>query len=118
VHGGHAGDLYLEVSFRPHRLFQVEGRDVTLTLPIAPWEAALGATVQTPTLAGPVELRIPAGARTDQKMRLKGRGLPGTTPGDQYVVLKIVLPPATTPEARALFEKMRQELPFNPREGM
>lgn len=118
VNGGPAGDLYLEISFRPHRLFQVEGRDVTLTLPIAPWEAALGATVQTPTLAGPVELRIPPGARTDQKLRLKGRGLPGTTPGDQYVVLKIVLPPATTPEARALFEKMKQELPFNPREGM
>lgn len=118
MHGGPAGDLYLEVSLRPHRLFQVEGRDVTLKLPIAPWEAALGATVQTPTLAGPVELRIPPGARSDQKLRLKGRGLPGNPPGDQYVVLKIVLPPATTPQARALFEQMRKELPFNPREGM
>ncbi len=118
TNGGPAGDLYLEVSFRPHRLFQVEGRDVTLTLPVAPWEAALGATVQTPTLAGPVELRIPPGAKSDQKLRLKGRGLPGSTPGDQYVVLKIVLPPATTPEARALFEKMKETLPFNPREGM
>jgi curved DNA-binding protein len=118
VGGGPAGDLYLEISFRPHRLFQVEGRDVTLTLPIAPWEAALGATVQTPTLAGPVDLRIPPGAKSDQKLRLKGRGLPGPTPGDQYVVLKIVLPPVTTPEARALFEKMKKELPFNPREGM
>jgi curved DNA-binding protein len=116
--GGPAGDLYLEVSFRPHRLFQIEGRDVTLTLPVAPWEAALGATVQTPTLAGPVELRIPPGAKSDQKLRLKGRGLPGSTPGDQYVVLKIVLPPATTPEARGLFEKMRDEMGFNPREGM
>lgn len=118
VNGGPAGDLYLEIGFRPHRLFQVEGRDVTLKLPIAPWEAALGATVQTPTLAGPVELRIPPGAKSDQKLRLKGRGLPGSTPGDQYVVLKIVVPPATTPEARALFERMREELPFNPREGM
>ncbi len=116
--GGPAGDLYLEITFRPHRLFQVEGRDVTLTLPVAPWEAALGATVQIPTLAGRVDLRIPPGAKSDQKLRLKGRGLPGTTPGDQYVVLKIVLPPATTPEARALFEKMKQELPFDPREGM
>ena len=116
--GGPAGDLYLEIGFRPHPLYQVEGRDVTLTLPIAPWEAALGATVQTPTLAGPVELRIPSGAKTDQKLRLKGRGLPGTTPGDQYAVLKIVLPPATTPEARALFEKMKQEMPFDPRQGM
>jgi curved DNA-binding protein len=118
VGGSTAGDLYLEIGFKPHRLFQVEGRDVTLTLPIAPWEAALGATIQTPTLAGRVDLRIPAGAKTDQKLRLKGRGLPGITPGDQYVVLKIVLPPANTPEARALFEKMQQELPFDPREGM
>lgn len=115
VGGGPAGDLYLEISFKPHRLYQVEGRDITLTLPIAPWEAALGATVQTPTLAGPVELRIPAGAKSGQKLRLKGRGLPGTTPGDQYVVLKIVLPPADTPEARALFEQMKRELPFDPR---
>lgn len=118
VGGGPAGDLYLEIGFRPHRWFQVEGRDVTLTLPIAPWEAALGATVQTPTLAGPVDLRIPPGAKSEQKLRLKGRGLPGSTPGDQYVVLKIVLPPTTTPEARALFERMKQEMPFNPREGM
>ena len=71
---------------------------MTLTLPIAPWEAALGATVQTPTLAGPVDLRIPPNAKAGQKMRLKGRGLPGATPGDQYVVLKIVLPPADTPQ--------------------
>jgi curved DNA-binding protein len=116
--GGVAGDLYLEIGFRPHRLFQVEGRDVTLTLPIAPWEAALGSTIQIPTLAGRVDLRIPAGAKTDQKLRLKGRGLPGSTPGDQYVVLKIANPPADTPHARALFEKMRDELPFNPRDGM
>ena len=116
--GGPTGDLYLEIGFRPHRLFQVEGRDVTLTLPVAPWEAALGATIQTPTLAGPVDLRIPAGAKSGQRLRLKGRGLPGATPGDQYVVLKIVLPPADTPEARALFEKMKKEMPFEPREEM
>lgn len=113
--GGPAGDLYLEVRFRKHKLFQVEGRDVTLTLPVAPWEAALGASVPTPTLAGPVDLRIPANAKAGQRMRLKGRGLPGTTPGDQYVVLKIVLPPADTPQARDLYERMQQELPFDPR---
>ena len=115
IGGGPPGDLYLEIGLRPHRLFEVEGRDVTLTLPIAPWEAALGATVQTPTLAGPVELRIPANAKAGQKMRLKGRGLPGPTPGDQYVVLKIVQPPADTPQARALYEQMRDQLPFDPR---
>ena len=113
--GGPAGDLYLEVKFRKHKLFQVEGRDVTLTLPVAPWEAALGATVPTPTLAGAVDLRIPANAKAGQRMRLKGRGLPGTTPGDQYVVLKIVLPPADTDRARELYEEMQRELPFDPR---
>jgi curved DNA-binding protein len=113
--GGPSGDLYLEVRFRKHKLFQVEGRDVTLTLPVAPWEAALGATVPTPTLAGTVDLRIPANAKAGQRMRLKGRGLPGATPGDQYVVLKIVLPPADTPEARELYERMQRELPFDPR---
>jgi len=113
--GGPSGDLYLEIRFRKHRLFQVDNRDVTLTLPIAPWEAALGATVATPTLAGPVDLRIPPNSKAGQRMRLKGRGLPGTTPGDQYILLKIVLPPADTDEARALYEQMQRELPFDPR---
>jgi len=113
--GGGAGDLLLEVQIAPHRLFKLEGRDVTLELPVAPWEAALGATVSTPTLGGPVELRIPAGARAGQKMRLRNRGLPGDPAGDQYVVLKIVLPPADGERARALYEQMRTELPFDPR---
>jgi len=113
--GGRAGDLYLEIGFKPHRLFQAEGRDITLTLPIAPWEAALGATVPTPTLAGTVDLRIPPNAKAGQKLRLRGRGLPGPTPGDQYVVLKIVLPPADTEKARELYERMQNELPFDPR---
>lgn len=113
--GGRAGDLYLEVHIRPDRLFQLEGRDVTLTLPVAPWEAALGATAQTPTLGGPVELRIPAGSQSGSKLRLRGRGLPGQPAGDQYVILKVVLPPGDTPVARELYERMRRELPFDPR---
>jgi curved DNA-binding protein len=116
--GGPAGDLFLEIGFRPHRLYQVEGRDITLKLPIAPWEAALGATIQTPTLAGPVELRIPAGAKTDQRLRLKGRGLPGAAPGDQYVVLKIQTPPANSEQSREFYERMRKELGFDPRAEM
>ncbi|MBB6093442.1 curved DNA-binding protein [Povalibacter uvarum] len=116
--GGPAGDLYLEIGFKPHRLFQAEGRDITLQLPIAPWEAALGATVPTPTLAGTVDLRIPANAKAGQKLRLRGRGLPGPTPGDQYVVLKIVLPPADSPKAKELYEQMQKELPFDPRAEM
>ena len=113
--GGQAGDLYLEVHLQPHRRYQVDGRDVTLTLPIAPWEAALGATVTVPTLGGPVELQIPAGARAGQKLRLRGRGLRGRAPGDQFVVLKIVLPPAATERGRALYEQMKREMPVDPR---
>jgi curved DNA-binding protein len=116
--GGRAGDLYLEVHVRPHRLYHLEGRDVTLTLPVAPWEASLGATVTTPTLGGSVELRIPAGSQSDSKLRLRGRGLPGQPPGDQYVVLRVVLPPANSPAARALYEQMGRELAFDPREGL
>lgn len=115
VGGGPAGDLYLEINFKPHALYQVQGRDITLTLPIAPWEAALGATVPVPTLGGTVDMRIPAGAKSGQRLRLKGRGLQGSAPGDQYIVLKIVLPPQNTPEARALYERMKTELPFDPR---
>jgi curved DNA-binding protein len=113
--GGRAGDLYLEAHILPHRLYQLEGRDVTLTLPVAPWEAALGAPVTVPTLGGPVEMQIPAGAQSGQKLRLRGRGLPGQPPGDAYVQLKVVLPPANSPEAKALYAEMRAKLSFNPR---
>ena len=114
--GGRAGDLYLEVHLRPNRLFQVEGRDVTLTLPLAPWEAALGASVTVPTLGGAVDMQVPAGAQSGQKLRLRGRGLPGNPAGDQYVQLKVGLPPANSPESRALYEEMRAKLAsFDPR---
>jgi len=116
--GGAAGDLYLEAHIRPHRLYQLDGRDVTLTLPVAPWEAALGAPVTVPTLGGPVEMQIPAGAQSGQKLRLRGRGLPGQPPGDEYVQLKVVLPPASSPEAKALYEQMRSKLDFDPRERL
>lgn len=114
--GGPPGDLYLEINVRPHPQFRLEGRDVTATLPVAPWEAALGETVSVPTLGGPVEMKLPAGARAGQKLRLRGRGLPGNPPGDQFVVLKIVLPP-DSPRARQLFEQMKREVPFDPRAG-
>ncbi len=113
---GGRGDLYLRITLAPHRWFTVEGRDVSLSLPVAPWEAALGATVKVPTLGGTVDLKIPPGSRAGQQLRLKGRGLPGTPAGDQYVVLQIVLPPADTPAARALYESMRREMEFDPRE--
>ncbi len=113
--GGRSGDLYLEAHILPHRLYQLDGRDVTLTLPVAPWEAALGAGVTVPTLGGPVEMQIPAGAQSGQKLRLRGRGLPGQPPGDEYVQLKVVLPPANSAEAKALYAEMRSKLDFNPR---
>ncbi len=112
---GSAGDLYLETHIRPHRLFQLDGRDVTLTLPVAPWEAALGASVTVPTLGGPVEVQIPPGSQSGQKLRLRGRGLPGKPAGDQFAQLKLVLPPGTSPEAKALYEEMRRKLNFDPR---
>jgi curved DNA-binding protein len=113
--GGPAGDLFLEVHIRPHSKYQLNGRDVTITLPVAPWEAALGATVTVPTLGGAVEMRIPAGAQSGQKLRLRGRGLPGNPPGDEFVQLKVVLPPADSPQARALYEQMQRELAFDAR---
>ena len=110
-----AGDLYLEVHIVPDKLYQLEGRDVTLTFPVAPWEAALGASVTVPTLGGAVQMSIPAGSQSGQKLRLRGRGLPGQPPGDEYVQLKVVLPPAGTADARALYEQMRSTLAFDPR---
>jgi curved DNA-binding protein len=113
--GGGSGDLFLEVHLRPHSKFQLDGRDVTVTLPVAPWEAALGATVTVPTLGGAVEMRVPAGAQSGQKLRLRGRGLPGNPAGDEFVQLKVVLPPADSPQARALYEQMQRELAFDAR---
>ncbi|HTV77103.1 MAG TPA: DnaJ C-terminal domain-containing protein [Steroidobacteraceae bacterium] len=113
--GAKAGDLYLTVHIRPHRNLELDGRDVKLTLPVAPWEAALGATLTVPTLGGPVDLRIPPQSQSGSRLRLRGRGLAGDPPGDQYVVLKVVLPPADTPAARKLYEQMQSELAFDPR---
>jgi curved DNA-binding protein len=113
--GGRPGDLYLEVHILPHRTFALDNRDVTITFPVAPWEAGLGASVTVPTPGGPVEMRIPPGAQSGQKLRLRGRGLPGQPPGDEYVQLKVVLPPADSPQAKALYEEMRAKLNFDPR---
>ncbi len=112
---GPAGDLYLEIELNPHRHFTADGRDIQLRLPIAPWEAALGASVTVPTLGGSVTLKIPEGSQSGQRLRLKGRGLPGTPPGDEIVVLEIVTPPAKTEAAKEAYRLMAERLPFNPR---
>lgn len=116
--GGPAGNLYLEVHFKPHARYRVEGRDVYATLPLAPWEAALGAAVKATVPDGTVEVRIPAGMQSGRKLRLKGRGIPGSPPGDLYLVAEIKLPPADNPKARALYETMARELAFDPRKGV
>ncbi|GAB6041661.1 DnaJ C-terminal domain-containing protein [Endothiovibrio diazotrophicus] len=113
--GGPRGDLYLELKIEPHRLFEVNGKDLTLRLPIAPWEAALGGRVPVPTLAGRIELTVPAGSQGGRKLRLKGRGLPGSPTGDLYVELKIVTPPADSEQARNFYRRMAEELAFDPR---
>ncbi|HEY6599500.1 MAG TPA: DnaJ C-terminal domain-containing protein, partial [Pseudomonadales bacterium] len=106
---GKAGDLYLEVEFAPHARYRVEDADVYLDVPITPWEAALGASVKVPTPAGTVEMKVPAGSGAGSKLRLKGRGLPGTTAGDFFVVLQIVVPPADGEAAKELYAKMAQQ---------
>ena len=112
---GPAGHLYLEIDFNPHPLFRVEGRDVYLELPLAPWEAALGATVTAPTPEGPVQLTVPPGSAAGRKLRLKGKGIPGKPPGDLYAVLAIVLPPADSETAKDAWRTLEKAFDFNPR---
>jgi curved DNA-binding protein len=107
--------LRFRVSFHPHPLYSVAGKDVQIELPLAPWEAALGAKVSVPTLAGTVELTVPAGAQTGQKLRLRGRGLPGNPGGDQLVMIKLVTPPANTPQAKEAYERFKRDSSFDPR---
>ena len=106
AHGAPAGDLLLEVALRVDPRFRLEGRDVHYTLALPPWQAALGATVTVPTLGGEVGLKIPAGSDSGKRMRLRGRGMPGTPPGDQYVTVQIHAPPAHTDAQRKLYEQM------------
>ncbi len=115
TNGGPSGDLLLEVGVREDGRFKLEGRTITTVVPIAPWEAALGATVKVPTLAGEVELRVPAGSNSGNKLRLRGRGWPGKEAGDQIVVLEIQTPRAETEEQKALYETMASSFDFKPR---
>lgn len=112
---GGKGDLYLEIHFNPHPLYRAEGRDLHMQLPVAPWEVALGATVKAPTPNGTVDLKIPADSNSGNKLRLKGRGIPGTPAGDIYITLSVVVPPANSEQAKAFYEQMAKTLTFNPR---
>jgi curved DNA-binding protein len=117
LHGGRNGDVYLSISLRPHRLYRVSGHDLFLDLPVTPWEAALGASVEIPTPAGAVNLTVPAGMRGGQQMRLAGRGLPMPKggAGDLYAIVQIVLPPEPTERERSLLRDLAAASTFDPR---
>ena len=112
--GGENGDLYLEVRFKPHARYRVEGRDLYMSCPWRlgkrPWARRSSAHAR-----GAVEVSIPAGSANGRKLRLRGRGIPGDPPGDLYLVLELALPPADTEAAKQAYRKMQQDLPFNPR---
>ena len=118
LNGGVNGDLYLEVIIATHPVFKLDKKDVYLNLPVTPWEAALGEKIQVPTLGGTIAFTLPKGAQSGQKIRLKGRGLPGKVPGDQYIILTIHIPEPKTEDERALYQKMQKQMPFNPREQL
>jgi curved DNA-binding protein len=117
--GGPSGDLFLRVRIRPHPRFRLQGRDLYVDLPVAPWEAALGATVETPTLDGSAKVKVPAGSSSGRKLRLRGQGMPNPngSSGDLYASVKIMVPKRLRREERRLFEELAETSDFNPREG-
>ena len=112
---GKRGNLLLEVRFQKDEIFSVDGGNILITLPITPCEAALGGTITVPTLGKAVGVKITAGAKSGQKMRLKGRGLPSKTAGDQIIALQIETPPAESDEIKALYKQLEDKSDFNPR---
>ena len=117
VRGGRAGDLYLDISVSPHRLFRADGRDLFVDLPLAPWEAVLGASIALPTPAGTVNLKVPAGTRAGQQLRLAGRGLarPDGSAGNLFAIVQIAVPTVTDDSQRALYRQLADVSNFNPR---
>jgi DnaJ-class molecular chaperone len=117
ANGAPAGDLYLRIRLRPHPVFNVRGDDLEVELPVAPWEAVLGAKVEVPTIDGKAEVTIPAGAQSGQRLRLRGQGLNKRKGGrgDEYVRLKIVVPKEPSDEERRLYEELNRVSRFNPR---
>ena len=117
--GGQAGDLYLLARFKPHPRFRRQGDDLQVDLRVAPWEAALGATVPVSTLTGTAQVRVPAGSSSGRRLRLRGRGLPtgDGERGDLYATVQIAVPKQPSEQERELFEKLAEVSEFNPREG-
>jgi curved DNA-binding protein len=119
IGGGTSGDLFLRVRIKPHPRFRIEGRDLYVDLPVAPWEAALGAEVSVPTLSGSVTLKVPEGSSTGRRLRLRGQGLPSPdgSAGDLYAVLAVHVPKRLTKKERELFEQLAEVSKFDPRKG-
>ena len=115
---GRAGDLFLTVEFASDDIYRVEGNDVYMQLPVAPWEAALGAKVTVPLPSGSVDLKIPAGSNQGSRLRLRNKGIPAKPPGNFYVLLDVQIPPADSDDARAFYKKMSEQMPFSPRAGL
>jgi len=117
TNGGRDGDLYLNIALHPHRLFRVSGHDLYLDLPLAPWEAVLGTSVQVPTLGGSVRLKVPPGTHAGRQLRLAGRGLPKphAGEGDLFAIVQIAVPTVTSERERALFKELAGVSTFNPR---
>ena len=117
MNGGPAGDLYLQIALEPHALYRASGHDLDIDVPLAPWEAALGAEVEVPTLEGRVTMKVPPGSKAGQKLRLAGKGLPkpGGGAGDLYAVLSIAVPATLTDSERKLYEELRKTSRFDPR---
>ncbi len=116
--GAPAGDLYLRVRLVPHPVFDVDGHDLIVTVPVAPWEAALGTRLEVPTLSGRINLTVPAGSQTGRRLRVKGKGLAGKkTRGDLYAVLKIVMPERISESDRELWRALAEQSDFDPRAG-
>jgi curved DNA-binding protein len=115
---GPTGDLFLRVRIRPHPRFRLEGRDLYVDLPVAPWEAALGASVEVPTLDGSARVKVPPGSSSGRRLRLRGQGFPagrGDDAGDLYAVVKIMVPKKPSKKERELFEQLAKVSKFDPR---
>lgn len=116
---GPSGDVYLKVKLVPHPVFDVKDHDLTITVPIAPWEAALGATVEVPTLTSRISVSVAPGAQTGQRLRVKGRGLPRKQGhGDLYVLLKVVMPPSVDAASKKLWQELASKASFDPRSNL
>lgn len=114
--GGTPGDLYLEIHIETEKNYHLQGKDIYFTLPVAPWEAALGETITISTVSGTISIKIPESSENGKKLRVKGKGLPGNPPGDLYLILEIAIPAAKTEADKKLYRQMAEQMHFNPRD--